>query len=82
MDGYTNTPLKSYDDPPVSMQQIIDTTLLTRKYVLRHFALPRPYIWRKQIISEHPNEEGRINRLIWDTEPWYTHLLHIVKMKY
>ncbi|TIA01144.1 hypothetical protein D6C82_04019 [Aureobasidium pullulans] len=60
-----------YPDPPAMLQWLVDTGLATRKLVLRHLALPRPFAWRKQIVADDVNPHGRIFKLIWDTEPWY-----------
>jgi len=59
-----------YPDPPAMLQWLVDTGLATRKLVLRHLALPRPFAWRKQIVADDVNPHGRIFKLIWDTEPW------------
>ncbi|THX19120.1 hypothetical protein D6D17_01573 [Aureobasidium pullulans] len=60
-----------YPDPPAMLQWLVDTGLATRKLVLRHLTLPRPFAWRKQIVADDVNAHGRIFKLIWDTEPWY-----------
>lgn len=59
-----------YPDPPAMLQWLVDTGLATRKLVLRHLALPRPFAWRKRIVADDVNAHGRIFKLIWDTEPW------------
>ncbi|THY00825.1 hypothetical protein D6D03_06254 [Aureobasidium pullulans] len=60
-----------YPDPPAMLQWLVDAGLATRKSVLRHLTLPRPFAWRKQIVADDVNAHGRIFKLIWDTEPWY-----------
>ncbi|KAG2161213.1 hypothetical protein JADG_000952 [Aureobasidium aubasidani] len=60
-----------YPDPPAMLQWLVDTGLATRKLVLRHLTLPRPFAWRKRIVADDVNAHGRIFKLIWDTEPWY-----------
>lgn len=59
-----------YPDPPAMLQWLVDTGLATRKLVLRHLTLPRPFAWRKRIVADDVNAHGRIFKLIWDTEPW------------
>ncbi|CAD0083273.1 unnamed protein product, partial [Aureobasidium vineae] len=58
-------------NPPAMLQWLVDTGLATRKFVLRHFTLPRPIVWRKQIIADTINANGKIYKQIWDQEPWY-----------
>ncbi|KAI4730291.1 hypothetical protein E4T49_01917 [Aureobasidium sp. EXF-10728] len=60
-----------YPDPPAMLQWLVDTGLATRKFILRHFTLPRPVVWRKQIIADTVNANGKIYKQIWDQEPWY-----------
>jgi len=60
-----------YPDPPAMLQWLVDSGLAARKLVLRHLTLPRPYVWRKQIIADHINANDKVYKLIWDTEPWY-----------
>ncbi|KAI5206207.1 hypothetical protein AUEXF2481DRAFT_35405 [Aureobasidium subglaciale EXF-2481] len=60
-----------YNNPPAMLQWLVDTGLATRKLILRHLVLPRPFSRRKQIIADNVNENGKIHKLIWDTEPWY-----------
>ncbi|KAI5244938.1 hypothetical protein E4T43_03502 [Aureobasidium subglaciale] len=60
-----------YNDPPAMLQWLVDTGLATRKLILRNLVLPRPFSQRKQIIADGVNENGKVHKLIWDTEPWY-----------
>ncbi|KAI5261092.1 hypothetical protein E4T47_09517 [Aureobasidium subglaciale] len=60
-----------YNDPPAMLQWLVDTGLTTRKLILRNLVLPRPFSQRKQIIADGVNENGKVHKLIWDTEPWY-----------
>ncbi|KAH0278767.1 hypothetical protein KCU91_g2218, partial [Aureobasidium melanogenum] len=60
-----------YPDPPAMLQWLVDSGLAARKLVLRHLTLPRPFVWRKQIIADHMNTNDKVYKLIWDTEPWY-----------
>jgi hypothetical protein len=60
-----------YPDPPATLQWLVDTGLTARKVVLRHLTLPRSYASRKQLISDALNSHGKVQRLVWDTEPWY-----------
>ncbi|KAI4843621.1 hypothetical protein E4T44_06646 [Aureobasidium sp. EXF-8845] len=60
-----------YPDPPAMLQWLVDTGLTARKLVLRHLTLPRPFASRKQLLADDVNSYGKIQRLIWDSEPWY-----------
>jgi hypothetical protein len=59
-----------YPDPPAMLQWLVDTGLTVRKLVLRHLTLPRPLASRKQLIADDVNSYGKIQRLVWDAEPW------------
>jgi hypothetical protein len=59
-----------YPDPPAMLQWLVDTGLTARKLVLRHLTLPRPTASRKQLIADDVNSYGKIQRLVWDAEPW------------
>jgi hypothetical protein len=52
------------------LQWLVDTGLTARKLVLRHLTLPRPFVSRKQLLADDVNSYGKIQRLIWDSEPW------------
>jgi hypothetical protein len=61
----------TYDPPPRFLSNIFSISLVTRKYFLRHLALPRPYILRYDMFTENPDKNGRNFLLYWDTVPYY-----------
>jgi hypothetical protein len=59
------------EEPPVWLERTLKAGLSARRYLLRHLALPRPWLLRKRSISEKPDENGRLHMLQYDAEPWY-----------
>jgi hypothetical protein len=60
-----------YEVPSESLKSFVNGGLIARKYFLRWFALPRPWIFRVQGISDEPDANGRYYMAYYDTEPWY-----------
>ncbi|EME79956.1 uncharacterized protein MYCFIDRAFT_166377 [Pseudocercospora fijiensis CIRAD86] len=60
-----------FPDPPEWAIATFTTIVTVRKFVLRHFFLPRPYFLRDRWWSEHPNTHGRINAKQFISLPWY-----------
>lgn len=60
-----------YPEPPAGLVTAIDVAFKIRAFLLRHFALPRPYFLRQQKMSDEPNKEGRYHQLQYDVDPWY-----------
>ncbi|CRG91812.1 hypothetical protein PISL3812_08866 [Talaromyces islandicus] len=59
-------------DPPNKMYNTIFTFILqTRKYFLRHLALPRPFFMRHDVFTEEPDEHGQNFIKIWEAVPYY-----------
>jgi hypothetical protein len=46
--------------------------IATRKFIVRHLCLPRPYFLRRRHLLDHPNPKtGRYNVARWRVHPWY-----------
>lgn len=58
-------------DPPWYYTAAIENFLLLRRLVLRHLALPRLEIQRKQYISSDPEDNGRYSSREYLSHPWY-----------
>lgn len=58
-----------YAPPSPVVQKAVDGILVVRRYILRYLALPRPGFMEVKLISD-PDEQGRLRKLVWDSEPW------------
>ena len=58
-------------DPPLVVILAIETILGVRKYVIRHFMLPRPELLRKRYVSSLPEDNGRYSSIEYLSHPWY-----------
>jgi hypothetical protein len=59
-----------YDPPPPLLKQAVEAVLVTRKYLLRYLALPRPWILRSTILTDKPDANGRLHLTYYQAEPW------------
>jgi hypothetical protein len=59
-----------YPNPPASLMAVVQAALKLRKYVLRWFALPRPWVLRKKKVMDEPDSEGRLFAVEYVAEPW------------
>jgi hypothetical protein len=59
-----------YSAPPEFLLTLVPALLRTRAFVLRHFALPRPYFLRFHSPSRYPIR-GRYTLSHYDNEPYY-----------
>ncbi|KAL8879257.1 MAG: hypothetical protein Q9198_003099, partial [Flavoplaca austrocitrina] len=59
-----------YPTPPNPYFQLISLVFVVRKYLLRYFFLPRPYMFRLNAL-EDVGPEGRRSLSIWQAAPYY-----------
>jgi hypothetical protein len=60
------------EDPPASYEKWLDIAVAIRRFVLRHFCLPRPYFRRVKWFSEKPDPRtGCFHSLRYTAHPWY-----------
>lgn len=58
--------------PPPRYETIFNHIVALRKFLLRHFFLPRPYFLRRKYILESPDPlTGRYHVSRWRMHPWY-----------
>jgi hypothetical protein len=57
--------------PPPSYTILLNTLVEIRKFLLRHFFLPRPYRWRAKWFTDPDPQTGRINFCRYVAHPWY-----------
>jgi hypothetical protein len=60
-----------YEQPPESLKKFLNGAFIARKFFLRWFALPRPWIFRAKNISDQPDSNGRLYLSYYESEPWY-----------
>jgi hypothetical protein len=60
-----------YPPPSPTVNTLIQTVLAMRKYFIRFFMLPRPYLLRVQSIDEQPDNSGRLHLNYYTAEPFY-----------
>ncbi|CAI6246906.1 unnamed protein product [Periconia digitata] len=60
-----------YDKPPAVYARILFSLLKVRKFLVRNFALPRPYCLRYSVMTDDPDSNGRYYRTKYASEPWY-----------
>ncbi|KAI9928448.1 hypothetical protein MW887_002493 [Aspergillus wentii] len=60
-----------YSPPPPQYNHIFNTLISTRKFLLRHLALPRPYFLRYEAFTESPDSKSRHFMLAWNGYPYY-----------
>ncbi|KAK3937571.1 hypothetical protein QBC46DRAFT_319308 [Diplogelasinospora grovesii] len=59
--------------PPAHYAIILESVLALRKFLLRNFFLPRPYLFRCPRITDQPDPAtGRYYAARWFLHPWYT----------
>jgi hypothetical protein len=59
-----------YPMPPATLKALIKNTLNLRKYILRWFALPRPWVLRRLKVMDEPDSDGRLFAMEYTAEPW------------
>ncbi|KAL2818989.1 hypothetical protein BDW59DRAFT_151727 [Aspergillus cavernicola] len=60
-----------YDPPSSSYAKLFSFLLSTRQFVMRHLALPRPYLLRYTTFTEYQSVDERIFITQWDGAPYY-----------
>ena len=60
-----------YPDPPKWLEIVVDKTLELRGQLIRYFFLPRPWRFRKLLISERESKPNTYHKLEYVAEPWY-----------
>ena len=60
-----------YETPPRLVTLIVHGMLRLRKSYLRHFALPRPKVWRYHNFTEEMSKEGTYHLTAYDALPYY-----------
>lgn len=61
-----------YEKEPPIYTKTVSFILNTRKWLLTHLFLPRPYMWRFQTLSAQADPKtNRYHQLVYETEPWY-----------
>ncbi|KAH1957508.1 hypothetical protein CDV57_07850 [Aspergillus fumigatus] len=60
-----------YDAPPRVIKAVFNAAVVIRRLYLRYLALPRPYLMRRDVFTEKPNEYGRHHVQVWNGMPYY-----------
>lgn len=68
--NYTN-PISRLPEPPAIYGILLNILVEIRRFLLRHFFLPRPHFWRAKWFTEPNPQTGRINFCRYVAHPWY-----------
>ena len=60
-----------YEKPSQFYFTLLANMFTIRKYILRYFCLPRPYVFRYHLLSDEPSKENTYFMKTWEAHPWY-----------
>ncbi|KAJ5732694.1 hypothetical protein N7493_004175 [Penicillium malachiteum] len=58
-------------EPYWLIQKALDTAVILRKFLIKHFLLPRPHFLRSRWLTSEPDPSGRYHFLQYIGHPWY-----------